>query len=140
MVGERGSVKRQADNQNKNGKASLTNKLDDYVIRVLTSPQELDAVEWNDLLAQQDPGRTLNPFMRHEYLAAMQASGSAVPATGWAPPQVDQLRARLRLGGWALDNTEGRLVIRRADEGAAPASRPAAALAGEATRVAALRP
>jgi predicted N-acyltransferase len=85
MVGERGSVKRQADNQNKNGKASLKNKLDDYVIRVLTSPQELDAVEWNDLLAQQDPGRTLNPFMRHEYLAAMQASGSAVPATGWTP-------------------------------------------------------
>jgi predicted N-acyltransferase len=85
MVGERGSVKRQADNQNKNGKASLKNKLDDYVIRVLTSPQELDGVEWNDLLAQQDPGRTLNPFMRHEYLAAMQASGSAVPATGWTP-------------------------------------------------------
>ena len=85
MVGERGSVKRQADNQNKNGKASLKNKLDDYVIRVLTSPQELDAAEWNDLLAQQDPGRTLNPFMRHEYLAAMQASGSAVPATGWTP-------------------------------------------------------
>jgi predicted N-acyltransferase len=85
MVGERGSVKRQADNQNKNGKASLKNKLDDYVIRVLTSPQELDAVEWNDLLAQQDPDRTLNPFMRHEYLAAMQTSGSAVPATGWTP-------------------------------------------------------
>ena len=85
MVGERGSVKRQADNQNKYGKASLKNKLDDYVIRVLTSPQELNAVEWNDLLARQDPGRTLNPFMRHEYLAAMQASGSAVPATGWTP-------------------------------------------------------
>ena len=85
MVGERGSVKRQADNQNKNGKVSLKNKLDDYVIRVLTSPQELDAAEWNDLLAQQDPGRMLNPFMRHEYLAAMQASGSAVPATGWTP-------------------------------------------------------
>ncbi|MCX7243109.1 MAG: GNAT family N-acetyltransferase, partial [Polaromonas sp.] len=27
----------------------------------------------------------LNPFMRHEYLAAMQASGSAVPDTGWTP-------------------------------------------------------
>jgi hypothetical protein len=52
---------------------------------VLPSPQELDAAKWNDLLAQQDPGRMLNPFMRHEYLAAMQASGSAVPATGWTP-------------------------------------------------------
>jgi general secretion pathway protein L len=39
----------------------------------------------------------------------------SLPATGWAPPQVDQLRARLRLTGWSLDNTEGRLLIRRAD-------------------------
>jgi len=29
----------------------LKNKLDDDVIRVLTSPQELDAAEWNNLLA-----------------------------------------------------------------------------------------
>ena len=63
----------------------MKNKPNDYVIRVLTTPLEFDAAEWNDLLAQQDPGRTLNPFMRHEYLAAMQASGSAVPATGWTP-------------------------------------------------------
>jgi len=63
----------------------LKNKSDDYVIRVLNSPQAIDAVQWNKLLALQEPAGELNPFMRHEYLAAMQASGSAVPNTGWTP-------------------------------------------------------
>jgi len=63
----------------------LKNKSDDYVIRVLNSPQAIDAVQWNELLALQEPAGELNPFMRHEYLAAMQASGSAVPNTGWTP-------------------------------------------------------
>jgi predicted N-acyltransferase len=63
----------------------LKNKPDDYVIRVLDSPQAIDGLQWNELLARQDPAGALNPFMRHEYLAAMQASGSAVPNTGWTP-------------------------------------------------------
>ena len=63
----------------------MKNKPDDYVIRVLDSPQAMDGLQWNELLAQQDPAGALNPFMRHEYLAAMQASGSAVPDTGWTP-------------------------------------------------------
>jgi len=63
----------------------LKNKPDDYVIRVLDSPQAIDGLQWNELLARQDPCGTLNPFMRHEYLTAMQASGSAVPDTGWTP-------------------------------------------------------
>jgi uncharacterized protein len=63
----------------------LKNKPDDYVIRVLDSPQAIDGLQWNELLARQDPAGALNPFMRHEYLAAMQASGSAVPDTGWTP-------------------------------------------------------
>jgi predicted N-acyltransferase len=63
----------------------LKNKPDDYVIRVLDSPQAMDGLQWNELLARQDPAGALNPFMRHEYLAAMQASGSAVPNTGWTP-------------------------------------------------------
>ena len=54
----------------------------DYVIRVLNSPAEVDAADWNDLLAAQaEP----SPFMRHEYLLAMHASGSAAPDTGWTP-------------------------------------------------------
>ncbi len=42
----------------------------------------LPAGEWNALLDRQ-PAPT--PFMRHEYLAALEASGSAVPGTGWKP-------------------------------------------------------
>ena len=55
---------------------------DDYVIRVLNSPLEVSAEQWNALLALQPDA---NPFMRHEYLAAMHESGSATPKTGWTP-------------------------------------------------------
>ena len=54
----------------------------DYVIRVLSSPDEVNATAWNELLSLQ-PGAT--PFMRHDYLAALDASGSATPETGWTP-------------------------------------------------------
>ena len=50
------------------------------ITRVLTSVQQLDAQNWNALLASQS---TPTPFMRHEYLAAMEQSGSATPETGW---------------------------------------------------------
>lgn len=50
------------------------------ITRVLDSVQQLAASEWNTLLALQ-PAPT--PFMRHEYLAALECSGSATPATGW---------------------------------------------------------
>ncbi|WP_348683417.1 GNAT family N-acetyltransferase [Acidovorax soli] len=52
------------------------------IARVLASPLEVDASAWNALLAQQ-PHAT--PFMRHEYLAALHTSESAVPRTGWTP-------------------------------------------------------
>lgn len=39
----------------------------------------------------------------------------SVSATGWSPPQIEQLRQRLQLAGCALDQADGRLVIRRAD-------------------------
>ncbi len=54
----------------------------DYVIRVHGDPATLDAPAWNTLLAAQ---AAPTPFMSHEYLVAMHASGSAVPETGWAP-------------------------------------------------------
>ena len=61
----------------------------DYVIRVLDSPLEVNSQAWNGLLEQQstdnDIRQALNPFMRHEYLAAMHQSASATPATGWTP-------------------------------------------------------
>jgi predicted N-acyltransferase len=66
-------------------KEPLKNNVNDYVIRVFDSPLEVDAHAWDDLLAQQNADGTLNPFMRHAYLAAMHASGSASPETGWTP-------------------------------------------------------
>ena len=56
-----------------------------YVIRVIDSPLDINALEWNGLLAAQSLDGVLNPFMRHEYLAALHASGSATPKTGWTP-------------------------------------------------------
>ena len=53
-----------------------------YRLRVHDDPAALDAEAWNALLAAQVAP---TPFMRHEYLLALHASGSAVPATGWAP-------------------------------------------------------
>ncbi len=55
---------------------------DDYVIRVFDDPLALDATAWNALLARQAHP---TPFMRHEYLAALHASGSANARTGWSP-------------------------------------------------------
>ncbi len=61
------------------------NKKIDYVIRVLDSPLEVNAADWNALLAAQSEGGTVNPFMRHEYLVAMHESGCATPETDWTP-------------------------------------------------------
>jgi predicted N-acyltransferase len=58
------------------------NVSNDYVTRVLEEPGSVDARAWNALLAEQaEP----TPFMRHEYLAAMHESASAVSRTGWTP-------------------------------------------------------
>jgi uncharacterized protein len=54
----------------------------DYVTRIHASPLEIDAAQWNALLANSDAP---TPFMRHEYLAALHSSGSACAATGWQP-------------------------------------------------------
>ena len=63
----------------------VKNNENNYVIRVLNSPLEVQKHMWNDLLAAQSPDGVLNPFMRHEYLAALHESGSATPRTGWTP-------------------------------------------------------
>ncbi|MDR2155742.1 MAG: GNAT family N-acetyltransferase [Burkholderiaceae bacterium] len=51
-------------------------------MHVAGSPLAVDAADWNALLARQ---AAPTPFMRHEYLAALHTSGSAVPDTGWMP-------------------------------------------------------
>ena len=52
------------------------------IARVHPSVLDLPAEPWNALLAQQTHA---TPFMRHEYLAALERSGSATPRTGWTP-------------------------------------------------------
>ncbi len=56
--------------------------LEDYVIRVITSPKDVDPGTWDQLLRTQSNS---SPFMRHAYLAALDASGSACQRTGWSP-------------------------------------------------------
>ena len=50
-----------------------------YRIQVQESPEEISAQEWDELLALQ---ARPTPFMRHAYLHALHASGSACVATG----------------------------------------------------------
>lgn len=86
----------------------------DYVIRVLDSPLEVNARQWNALLAAQSPGGMLNPFMRHEYLAALHESGSAAPKTGWTPRFVTLWHGAALAGGCALylkDHSYGEYVF-----------------------------
>ncbi len=54
--------------------------LEDYVIRVESSPVAVSAQAWDALL---DCQAAPSPFMRHAYLAALEASGSACARTGW---------------------------------------------------------
>jgi uncharacterized protein len=89
----------------------VKNKSNDYVIRVLTSPLEVDAADWNALLALQPHA---SPFMRHEYLAAMHLSGSAVPTTGWTPRFVTLWQGDALRGACALylkDHSYGEYVF-----------------------------
>jgi hypothetical protein len=65
--------------------------LNDYVIRVLSSPSDVSPDAWNALLAAQaEP----SPFMRHEYLSALHESRSATPESGWMPQFVTLWRGR----------------------------------------------
>jgi predicted N-acyltransferase len=54
----------------------------DYVTRVLQTWSDMPAAPWNALLGVQG-AEPIGPFMRQEYLAAMQVSGSATAQTGW---------------------------------------------------------
>ncbi|MDR2852688.1 MAG: GNAT family N-acetyltransferase [Burkholderiaceae bacterium] len=77
-------------------RSTAVSKSLDYAIRVLPAVADVPAADWNALLAAQgDP----SPFMRHEYLAALETSGSAAPATGWVPRFITLWRgAQLQAG------------------------------------------
>ena len=48
-------------------------------IRISEAIQDIPAADWNALLADS------NPFLRHEFLAALENSGCVSDATGWLP-------------------------------------------------------
>lgn len=64
------------------GRARRGEPSNDHVIRVVDDPAQIDAPQW-DALVDAQPSAT--PFMRHAYLLALHASGSATEATGWVP-------------------------------------------------------
>ena len=83
----------------------------DYLTRVFEQMQAIDPATWDGLLACQ---ARPTPFMRHAYLSALQASGSAVPATGWQLQMVtlwrdDQLAAACPL--WLKTHSRGEYVF-----------------------------
>ena len=86
----------------------------DYVIRVLKSPLEVNAADWNTLLAAQSTNGMPNPFLRHEYLAAMHQSDSAIPKTGWTPRFITLWDGATLAAGCALylkDHSYGEYVF-----------------------------
>jgi uncharacterized protein len=50
-----------------------------YRARFLESIAQIDAASWNSLSG------AAQPFLRHEFLLALEESGCAVPRTGWTP-------------------------------------------------------
>ena len=58
------------------------NSAKDYRIVVHDDPARIDPCAWDALLRRQ---AAPTPFMRHAYLHALHASGSAVADTGWLP-------------------------------------------------------
>ena len=55
---------------------------EDYVIRVVGDPADIDAEAWDALHGAQP---SAGPFTQHAYLVAATASGSATEDTGWSP-------------------------------------------------------
>lgn len=77
----------------------VEHQTNDYVTRVMKSPHEVNAADWNGLLSwQAEP----TPFMRHEYLAALHSSGSATPETGWTPRFITLTRDGAMVAACAL--------------------------------------
>ncbi len=94
--------------------AALNTPEKDYVVQVLDSPLQVDALAWNALLAAQNPAEESNPFMRHEYLAALLASASATAATGWTARFVTLRQHGQLVGACALylkDHSYGEYVF-----------------------------
>jgi uncharacterized protein len=72
---------------------------DDYVIRTVDDPSQIDPAAWDGLLQRQ---ASPTPFMRHAFLSAMHRSASAVAKTGWQPIFLLMHQANVLVGACAL--------------------------------------
>ncbi len=64
-----------------------------FALRPLTSLKDISATDWNACATAT--GQPYNPFVSHEFLLALELSGSATLKTGWA---AQHLRATSRGG------------------------------------------
>jgi predicted N-acyltransferase len=55
-----------------------------YRMQICQTIGEIAQAEWNSLVCKCNGG-VLHPALRHEYLLALEASGSATAETGWGP-------------------------------------------------------
>lgn len=55
---------------------------DDYCTQVVVDPSRIDPAAWDALV---DADAEANPFLRHEFLAALSESGAAAAPSGWHP-------------------------------------------------------
>lgn len=67
----------------------------EYTVQIVPGISTLDRDEWNAL------DTSTNPFMSHEFLSAMEDSGSVGPGTGWEPVPVVITDAEGRLAAAA---------------------------------------
>lgn len=56
----------------------------EMVLRVAPRFSEIDAGQWARLSGTNRSESGYNPFLSHDFLSALEQSGCAVPATGWA--------------------------------------------------------
>ena len=60
-------------------------------VRILSSIHDISATDWNDLELHTQP------FLQHEFLAALEDTGCAATATGWTPRHMVLLDSNNRL-------------------------------------------
>ena len=66
---------------------NTTQMTDKLSVRALNAISDVPADLWNGL-AEVVPGRTVNPFTRHEFLSCLEDSGCVGGLSGWAPHHV----------------------------------------------------
>ena len=67
--------------------------MSELILKALPAIEAVPAAQWNALVGDD------HPFLRHEFLHALEASGVAAPATGWIPNHLTLWRDGALVGG-----------------------------------------